>query len=105
MIHGLQENEFVLNSFPSPLCQMMSSFSIKTIHNILTVTCVQRETTIRTLMTMTQTTAAKTAFKEAALTPTDEIILNRFVFSRPRKKRPTNQPNKQTYKQKNKNLH
>lgn len=54
---------------------------------------------IRTLMTMTQTTAAKAVFKEAALTPTDEIILNCFVFSRDPgrgKKKKTNQPAKQT---------
>lgn len=37
-------------------------------------------------MTMTQTSAVKAVFKEAALTPTDEIRLNRFVFSRDTRK-------------------
>lgn len=37
-------------------------------------------------MTMTQTAAIKAVFKEAALTPTDEIRLNRSVFSRDTRK-------------------
>lgn len=49
----------------------------------MTVTCAQRETMVRkNSMTRTQTAAVKAVFKEAALTPTEEIRLNHFVFSR-----------------------